>query len=424
MKVIKILTISDHILSTSGVAHQMFNVIKSLLDNTKDFQFISLCGAIKHAEYKIQKLEEYGDRLVMIPVDNFGSKEEIRSVIRNNRPDILFYMGDPRFFSEGLHEIAHEIRKHVPMVWLNIWDNYPIPYFNKPFYESNDVLLPITKLTEDINKKVAPNVECIHMPHVVNDEIFKKLPREEIKKFKTQLFQQNNKTMDSNKLIFFWNNRNARRKQSGTLIFWFKEFLDIIGHDKATLLMHTDPLDPNGQNLNDIIEHLNLLNGQVLISQQKLPQEMLAKIYNMVDCTINIAHSEGWGLSSQESLCCETPVINTITGGLQEQVSDGKNCFGVGIEPVAKPIVGSLQIPFIYEDHIRKEDFIAALKEVYEMTGSERDKLGEEGRKHILKNFNYKKMSDKWVEVMRGVHEKYGSWEGRKKYKSWVCKEV
>jgi hypothetical protein len=33
--------------------------------------------------------------------------------------------------------------------------------------------------------------------------------------------------------MFFWNNRNARRKQSGSLLYWFKEFLDEVGHDKA-----------------------------------------------------------------------------------------------------------------------------------------------------------------------------------------------
>ena len=31
-------------------------------------------------------------------------------------------------------------------------------------------------------------------------------------------------------MIFFWNNRNARRKQSGTMVWWFKDFLDIVGH--------------------------------------------------------------------------------------------------------------------------------------------------------------------------------------------------
>ena len=54
---------------------------------------------------------------------------------------------------------------------------------------------------------------------------------------------------EKDKVVFFWNNRNARRKQSGTLIFWFKKFLDKVGHDNAMLIMHTDVKDPNGQDL-------------------------------------------------------------------------------------------------------------------------------------------------------------------------------
>jgi hypothetical protein len=57
------------------------------------------------------------------------------------------------------------------------------------------------------------------------------------------------------------------------LIFWFKEFLDKVGHDKAMLLMHTDPKDPNGQDLNVILKELSLENGQVMFSTQKMPME-------------------------------------------------------------------------------------------------------------------------------------------------------
>ena len=53
-----------------------------------------------------------------------------------------------------------------------------------------------------------------------------------------------------------------------------------------------------------------------------------------------------------------------MTGGLQEQVTDGKDWFGIGIEPASKAVIGSQQVPFIYEDRICKEDFIAALKNI------------------------------------------------------------
>ena len=38
-------------------------------------------------------------------------------------------------------------------------------------------------------------------------------------------------------------------------------------------------------------------------------------------CTVGISDAEGFGLSTFESLACETPIVVTMTGGLQEQVT-------------------------------------------------------------------------------------------------------
>ncbi len=75
---------------------------------------------------------------------------------------------------------------------------------------------------------------------------------------------------DREKVIFFWNNRNARRKQSGTLIWWFKEWLDKNDlHDKAQLIMHTDPKDPHGQDLITLLKHLELKTDKFSFSLKK-----------------------------------------------------------------------------------------------------------------------------------------------------------
>ena len=166
-------------------------------------------------------------------------------------------------------------------------------------------------------------------------------------------------------MMFFWNNRNARRKQSGSLIYWFKDFLDIVGHDKACLLMHTEPKDPNGQDLEEIMYELGIVDGQVMLSTQKMPASELSKIYNVADCTINISDAEGFGLATLESLATETPIIVTMTGGLQEQVTDGENWFGFGIEPASKAIIGSQDVPFIYEDRLNGKDVTDTLLKFY-----------------------------------------------------------
>ena len=127
------------------------------------------------------------------------------------------------------------------------------------------------------------------------------------------------------------------------------------------LLMHTDARDPHGQDLPHLINHLGLDVGQVLLSTNKVPSEQLANMYRAADYTINISDAEGFGLATLESLSCGTPIIVNMTGGLQEQVTDGKNFFGFAIEPVSKTVIGSLQVPYIYEDRISQRDFEKAL---------------------------------------------------------------
>ena len=304
------------------------------------------------------------------------------------------------------------------MVYYHVWDNYPYPTFNKNYYDSCDVIATISKVTDDIVKTVSPDVESHYIPHAVPPDVFKPLDKEEVAAAKVAAgFKPDQK-------IFFWNNRNARRKQSGSLVFWFKDFLDKVGHDKAVLLMHTDPKDEAGQDLEALAHYNGLIKGQFRLSATKVPPEQLAMMYNIADCTVNIADAEGFGLSSLESLSCGTPVINTMTGGLQEQVTDGKDWFGVGIEPASKAIIGSQNIPWIYEDRLSGTDVVNAFLKVYELTDVQRDKIGEQGRQHVLKNYNFETFQRKWVDLMTSVHEKYGSWDNRKHYNQWELIEL
>ena len=77
-----------------------------------------------------------------------------------------------------------------------------------------------------------------------NGDLFKPLGADVRKSIRKEAMN-----IEEDKFVFFWNNRNAR-KTIWHFNFWFKEFLDRVGHDKATLLMHTDPHDVHGQNLN------------------------------------------------------------------------------------------------------------------------------------------------------------------------------
>ena len=417
-KKIKILTISDHPLSPSGVGTQTKYMCEALLESGK-FSITSLGGAIKHEDYSPVKTKEWDNDWIIYPVDGYGNEEMIRSYIRKEKPDILWFMTDPRFWV-WLWMIEHEIRALVPMVYYHVWDNFPPPDFNRKWYLSNDVIMTISKVTDQIVEAVAPEVERHYLPHAVDPNIFKPLSAEEKQKIKIDSLGEKGK----DKMLFFWNNRNARRKQSGTLIFWFKEFLDQVGHDKATLIMHTDPKDPNGQDLEDILNKLNLKEGQVMFSTTKYPPEGLASIYNMCDCTINISDAEGFGLATLESLSCGVPIIVNMTGGLQEQVTNGEEWFGIGLESCSKAIIGSQNIPYIREDRLNKEEFIGALLEFYNSSPEEREEMGKRGLEHVKTNYGFDKFKSQWVEQFLAIHEEHGSWENRKNYKSWELLEL
>ena len=422
----KILVISDHPLSPSGVGTQTKYMIEALL-KTNRYEFVCLGGAVKHKDYQPQAVEPWGQAWRIFPIDGYGTPEVIRSVIQKERPDALWFMTDPRFFG-WLWEMENEIRANMPMIYYHVWDNFPYPHFNGRFYRSTDEVITISKVTEEILKEVAPEAHWGYLPHAVNSTFFHLYTSEEEKLKATTLRENviysNEKYNNPKKKLFVWNNRNARRKQSGTLIWWFKEWLDKVGHDKAALLMHTDPRDPHGQDLPHLIEHLGLAEGQVFISSNKVSSEDLAAMYNAADFTINISDAEGFGLATLESLSCGTPIIVNMTGGLQEQVTDGTNWFGWGIQPSSKAVIGSLQVPYIYEDRISQEDFNNVMTKALNVSSKAYNKMCKLGREHVIKNYNFEDYEKRWVKTMDEIVEKHGSWETRKNYERWQLMEV
>ena len=100
---------------------------------TGRYEVISFGGAIKHESYEPQKLDEYGDAWTIFPVDGYGTPDMVRSVIRNEKPDMVWFMTDPRFWG-WLWEIENEIRPLMPMVYYHVWDNKPYPLYNKKYY--------------------------------------------------------------------------------------------------------------------------------------------------------------------------------------------------------------------------------------------------------------------------------------------------
>jgi glycosyltransferase involved in cell wall biosynthesis len=113
-----------------------------------------------------------------------------------------------------------------------------------------------------------------------------------------------------------------------------------------------------------------------------------------------------------------------MTGGLQEQVTDGKNEFGIPLYPSSRAIIGSQQIPWIYEDRLNGDDVVAAMEKMMNMSKKEKQKMAQLGREHVMKNYNFKNFNETWIKVFTDIYEEEGSWDTRKHSKRWTIKEV
>jgi len=420
-KKIKVLAIGDHPFLPSGVGHQCKLIYKALVESG-DFEVFSFGGAVSHQERQVKQVDPYGEAWKVLPVDGYGTPDLVRSFLLQEKPDMLWFMTDPRFYG-WLWQMEDEVRPHIPMVYYHVWDNYPYPMYNKPLYDSTDAILSISKLTHDIVTEVGgDHIYKEYVPHSVDTDIFRPLPAEELKDI-IENHVEVPPELIKKPFKVFWNNRNARRKQSGSLVYWFGKFAEKVGKENVLLIMHTDPKDPHGQDLVELIKRWNLRDS-VIISHNKYPPEHLNVLYNICDCTISVSDAEGFGLSTLESLAAGTPIIATRTGGLQDQLKDDAGeMYGISMEPTSKSVLGSQEIPYIFEDRLSEEVVVDALTQMYEMTHEEREAWGQRGRDRVFRDFNYEVFQQNWVRILKDIHARHGSWPN-KLYSKWEIKEI
>ena len=113
-----------------------------------------------------------------------------------------------------------------------------------------------------------------------------------------------------------------------------------------------------------------------------------------------------------------------MTGGLQEQVTDGESWFGLGIKPTSKAIIGSQNIPWIFEDRLAGNDVVEALENMYFMSKEKRTELGLAGRQHVINNYSFETFNKTWVDTLTQLHEEEGSWDTRKQKQRWTMEEI
>ncbi len=383
----KIIVLSDHALSTSGVGVQTRHLINGLIKKGC-WTFKQLGAAIKHSDYNLKKVN---DDFIIKPIDGFGNKELMRNILITEKPDAIIIFTDPRFF-HWLFEIEDEIHQVCPIFWWHVWDNRPAPLFNNWMYEATDAINCHSYLTYQMCSESFPK-KSRFIPHALPDDIFYEISNEEKVNFKTKVLSKDKKDY----FVAFWANRNARRKRPGDLLHSWKLFLDKTKKRDAILIMHTDPFDREGVNIPKIIKMLDIKDN-VAISTDKIDFDEMNIMYNISDITLNISFAEGFGLSTLESMQTGTPIVSVATGGLTRQVIDHRDNSenGVAIKPTLKSLVGSQNVPYIYEDYVLPEDVANGIYKMYSLNHEEKIALSKKVKKYAREEFSYEKTIDLW----------------------------
>lgn len=401
MKKKKILVISDHALSPSGVGVQTKCLIEGLI-RKGDMSFIQLGAAVKHSDYRTIKVN---DDFYIKPIDGFGNPSLIRSILINEKPDALLIFTDPRFFT-WLFEMEDEIHQVCPILWWHVWDNRPTPRFNDWMYKSTDVINCHSYLTYQMcSENFAEKTNFI--PHSFPSEMFYRLSKEEISQEKERILNKERK----NNFICLWMNRNCKRKRPADVLFSWAIFLDKISDrekENVTLLLHTDPKDKAGNNLIEIAENLNILNT-IAFSTQKLDTQHINVLHNISDVTLNISFNEGFGLTTLESMMTGTPIIATKTGGLYRQVIDFRDNTenGVALNIDIKSLSGNQDIPYIFEDYVSCDNVAKAIYKIFNMSIKEKNILSKKVEEYAKLAFDYNFTINSWHESFNVAIEEF-----------------
>ena len=444
----KIMLITDDIRVHSGVA----NIGKEIVIHTaQHFNWVNLGGAIQHPDagkrFDLSQAtnEEIGltdSSVILYPIHEYGNPDLLRQLINIEKPDAIMLITDPRYFV-WLFSIENEIRKSIPIAYLNIWDNYPAPLYNKAYYEACDLLMGISKQTVNINKLVLGNKAdkkiIKYIPHGLNHEIFKPIEKDnsDLKEFKKTLLK--NKEYD---FVLLFNSRNIQRKRVSDTILAYKYFIDQLPVEKAkkcAFVLHTDRVFENGTDLEAVVELLcNDEKYNIIFTDAKFDPRRMNLLYNSTDCQILLTSNEGWGLSLTESLLSGNPIIANVTGGMQDQMGfedENGNWFTPSSEipsnhnstykkhgewafpvfPSTRVLQGSPPTPYIWDDVCKPEDAAEQIMNVYKLTPEERKSRGLKGREWATEKAGFTGETQ-GKRVIEAFDELFATWKPREKY--------
>jgi len=462
-----ILLLSDDLRLTSGVGV----VSKKFVTGTAHrYNWFQVGAAINHPD-KGKRIDVSEDinkylgitdsKVIIQPSDGYGDPDLIRFLLNEFKFDAILHYTDPRQWI-WLYNMEHELRQKLPIFFYSIWDAPPAPMYNLTFYQSCDWIGCISKQTVNLIKNVLQDFptkshQITYVPHGIDETEFFLITEENsgqmreievngkkelrndydsMQQYKKDIFGK-----DEFDFVVLYNNRNIKRKNPGDVILAFKTFCNKLTKEQAkkcVLIMHTQIVDPNGTDIAAVGQAIAKDNN-IIYYDNRLAPNVLNYLYNISDVTINLASAEGFGLATAESLMTGTPIIATVTGGLQDQMDfvdengnpiqftfdwpsnhDGRyrnhGKWVYPIYPAARGLVGSPPTPYIFDDRGRWEDAAEGLLYWYNFGREKRKELGLLGREFMMKDEVGMRMGEMCRRFMQDMETTWSNWQPRERF--------
>jgi D-inositol-3-phosphate glycosyltransferase len=349
----KLLLIADHDCPT-GFARVAENICRFLKESWEIHVIgINYNGTPHSFPYPIYPAKLYGD------IWGLGT---LNQLIPRIQPDAILTIQDPWIASLYATEIERygmpfaaympiDARNQDPRVCQKL-NRIDLALFYTKFGEV-EIRVPGYKGPSDV------------IPHGVDTDIYRPIPKEECRKHLNDL------GMPENVFIVGNVNRNQPRKRLDLTIQYFAEWIKRVAGDarqritNAYLYLHCAQRDSAGWDLTELA-HFYGIGNRLIIPDIKevtpacgIPENEMPYVYGSFDVQVSTTCGEGWGLSQIEGMACSIPQIVPQFAALGEWAAPGAYMVPVSDERITHSVVNTIgAIP-------EKDAFIRALDTFY-----------------------------------------------------------
>jgi len=247
-----------------------------------------------------------------------GMAEATQRALSRFGPDLLVTLGDAWDF-QWLPQLAE--RREVLWISFQTIDSGPASRRWGAWLGDADVVVCASEYGAQVLRDGLSLPDLRIIPLGVDGEAFARLPEREAVRAERGL---------ADRYVVGFVGRNQPRKQIPVLVKAFAGFR--AQHPEAFLYLHTDPCDPAGWDLLDLLDRYGLAEDTAftpdLTIDRPVDDAELNRIYNLFDVLVLPSSGEGFGLPLLEAMAAGVPVIATDCSACRELVGGRGLLFG------------------------------------------------------------------------------------------------